>query len=627
MAENMTHIRLLSPHLRNQIAAGEVVERPASVLKELVENSLDAGAANIAVRLENGGASLLSVQDDGHGIAPGELGLALERHATSKLGSLADLARISSYGFRGEALASIASVSMFRLSSRHVNAEMARFIEIRHGRKAAEGPAALPAGTLVEARDLFASIPARLKFLKSPATELKRCQEMLARLGLARLDVAFSLHVGEREALRFLPAEDLPSRLGRIWPGSDVEEMLPFDLSRNGLRCHGLAAPPANAAPRGDHILLYVNGRPISDRKLLAAVREAYRGMLVSRDYPQLALFVEMPPEEVDVNVHPAKSEVRFRNPDEVFSAAVSAIRSVIAPAGEAAPGMAMRRPGFWGSLDQERIIARTKAGQGGLYARDSMPERSAVASARLSEDAAPYECSTAPEREPDNADRSESAPWLIPESRRAETGESCPNFIPAILPQPSGELPPITGPGGLVYLGQAEESYLVMLDSAGSLMLLDQHAAHERILRDRIASGSMRGAGQILALPMEIEMTPGEAERLSEIEPALRDMGFELERAGSRLAVSAMPALLSRPDAHAFLRDALRGGDCGLDNLFALLACKGAVKAGQRLSRDEALGLMSQWLALPDRNFCPHGRPCVVRLGKRELEKMFKRR
>ena len=628
MAENIAHIRLLSPQLRNQIAAGEVVERPASVLKELVENSLDAGAANIEVRLENGGASLLSVQDDGHGIAPEELELALERHATSKLESFADLARISSYGFRGEALASVASVSMFRISSRHISADTARFIEIRHGRKAAEGMAALPAGTLVEVRDLFASIPARLKFLKSPATELKRCQEMLARLGLARLDVAFRLRVGEREALRFLQGEGLPSRLGRVWTGCDVEELLPFDQTQNGLRCHGLAATPANAASRGDRILLYVNGRPISDRKLLAAVREAYRGMLISRDYPQVALFMEMPPEEVDVNVHPAKTEVRFRNPNAVFTAAVSAIRSAISPVSAAMPSDAplMTRPGFWGSLDQERIISDAGA-YARPYAAKSAQPWTGDAPGALAEESALYGSQQTVLHNPGRANGDDS--WQPPEHGGSDAVSG--RFPHEAHDGPESPAPGIPdgseNPGGLVYLGQADDSYLILLDDAGALLLLDQHAAHERILRDRLARGAMRGSGQLLALPLELELNPDEALRLAELAGTLREMGFELECAGSVLVASALPVLLSRSDAQAFLRDVLHGSAYGLDDLFALLACKSAVKAGQRLSRDEALGLLRQWLALPDRDFCPHGRPCAVRLGRRELEKMFKRR
>ncbi|WP_308622103.1 DNA mismatch repair endonuclease MutL [uncultured Desulfovibrio sp.] len=622
MPEISRHIRLLSSALRNQIAAGEVVERPASVLKELVENSLDAGASAVDVRLDNGGQSLIRVQDDGCGIPAAELELAITRHATSKITALEDLERVRSYGFRGEALPSIASVSRLRLVSAPAGAEVAHALEVEHGRVTASSPAALHRGTLVEVRDLFANVPARLKFLKSPATEFRRAQDWLSRLALARTGAAFTLSAGEREVLRFLPGQDLRGRLGVVWPGGIVRELLPFDAERHGIRCHGLAAPAGMRQQRADRVLLYVNGRAVTDKRLFAAVREAYKGRLISREYPLAALFLELPPEEVDVNVHPAKSEVRFRDESAVFSAVLHALRGALDNAvfaGAAlenpeAPGEApedagrdaasaeygTRRPGFWGSLDAPRLL-RPAADDG------------------AADGTGPWEI--VPPRTTGMAEKTPPRPAAAASGRAG---------APAVAegPHPQGAAPrePLSV-GDFSYLGQVADTYLVLRDAQGALVLVDQHAAHERVLHARIAAGGFSGTGQLLALPLELRLDAAERERLQEARPALEQLGFALECAGDVLLARAMPPGLSRREAGEFLREALAGMRDDLNDIFISMACKAAIKAGQRLTDDEAAGLLAQWLATPGAPTCPHGRPCVLRWDAADLERLFKRR
>lgn len=685
------HIRLLPPELRNQIAAGEVVERPASVVKELVENSLDAGAEHIDVRLENGGQSLIRVQDDGRGIAPDELELAVTRHATSKIGSMDDLEHIRSYGFRGEALPSIASVSRFSMTSAAASGAgdvPARRVLVEHGRLISAEPAALHRGTLVEVRDLFANVPARLKFLKSPSTEFRRAQDWLTRLALARTDAGFRLSAGERAVLDFPPRQTLARRLALLWPQLIVEALRPFDATHHGIRVHGLAALPRVSQPRGDRILLYVNQRAVTDKRLLAAVREAYKGRLTSRDYPQVVLFVELDPAEVDVNVHPAKSEVRFRDESAVFSATLHAVRSAIVGELEAVlddadpvvggAGCAPRRlepytvdgaqatdprpQGFWGILDAPPLLRRAEAcppaageswhvtptpARGGLSEAAPTgnsplpapsPQAAALSTAARSEDVFPGDGRASepdfphalshevPRDVPQGGQH--DAPWAAPVDEAADEAadEAEVGHAPA-----RDDAPPVTREaprvGRLTYLGQIADTYLLLRDEEGALLLLDQHAAHERVLYARLARGAFSGEGQCLALPLELTLQPVEEERLFELRARLRQMGFELDIGAGRLTARSIPPHLSRAEARDFLREALAGRRDDTLPLFISLSCKGAIKAGQRLTDDEAVGLVRQWLHTPEREYCPHGRPAVLRWDAGALERLFKRR
>ena len=693
--------------MRNQIAAGEVVERPASVVKELVENSLDAGATRVDVFLENGGQSCIRVQDDGAGIAPGELELAVTRHATSKIASMDDLEHIASYGFRGEALPSIASVARFSMESAVTGADggtEASRIVVEFGRLLAVEPSALHRGTIVEVRDLFTNIPARLKFLKTPATELKRAQDWLVRLALARCDVGFTLRAGEREALRFLPGQSLRDRLALLWPRLVVEALRPFDAERHGIRARGLAALPSVSQQRGDRILLYVKGR------------------ITSRDYPQVVLFVDMPPDMVDVNVHPAKSEVRFRDESSVFSAVLHAVQGALVSdvesvldaareADDARPVAAQSRlwddlpprpQGFWGSADAAPLMRHAEdetredegqwqvrrpdaddgtapeamTGTGSVADAPSVPSSSgsaaAFASGRtapagLREAVAPSAFSAASFAEDAegtgrlSADRQEffesarqtARIAMPPDHVATETGhEGADETVAERVPAPETDGPEalpgtgdaVCGPGtavtdesaagrhelvvgGLTYLGQVAETYLVLRDASDALMLLDQHAAHERVLYERLRKGAFAGTAQCLALPLELALQPVEEERFLEVRDNLERMGFDVSCSGGRLLARGIPPSLSRSEAGEFLREVLAGRKDDIRAMFISLSCKGAIKAGQRLADDEAAALLRQWLHTPEREYCPHGRPSILRWDAVALEKLFKRR
>ena len=679
-------IRLLEPALRNQIAAGEVVERPASVVKELVENSLDAGANLVEVTLENGGQTLIRVRDNGRGIPPNELELAVTRHATSKIAGMDDLWRIASFGFRGEALPSIASVSRFRMESAfqedpaHAGEEpftaQAAFIQVEHGRLAEQGPSGLHRGTVVEVRDLFATIPARLKFLKTPATEQKRAQDLLSRLALARTDVAFVFLAGEREVLRFPAGQGLSRRLTSIWPPTLTGDLIPFAGEKDGVRAHGLAAPPGQSQSRSDHILLYVNNRPVSDKVLMRAVREAYKGRLLSREYPRIVLFLEVPAGEVDVNVHPAKTEVRFRDERTVFSTVIRAVGSALErdaaffalppqaeqggagsdappappPAGQtlfsassrlAAANGAERndepRPrGFWGEADQERILPRP------VPPLVPSPEGETVYSPPEQDD---FFAQTGFGGSARNSVAETDPPMHVPGQASSP--------MPAVPPADSREAPPPDAieetvpehlPGGRVrigpytYLGQVAATYLILCHTPeeGSrsghterLVLLDQHAAHERVLVSRLQGKGFSGSARPLVLPLELALHPAEEERVQELWDQLRRLGFSLSLSGSTLRVESTPPLLNRRQAEEVLREVLDGRkdeNGGLDAIWAMMACKAAIKAGDLLQPDEAAALVAQWLMTRDRDFCPHGRPCAQSWTAEDLHRLFKR-
>jgi DNA mismatch repair protein MutL len=695
---------LLPPALRNQIAAGEVVERPASVLKELVENSLDAGASDITVTLEDGGMTLLAVRDNGRGIPAEDLELAVTRHATSKLADFTDLLTVATYGFRGEALPSIGAVadmlveSVFRPGGGASGNPLPEgaFIRVRHGEIARSGPSALPLGTLVEVRDLFANVPARLKFLKAPGTELKRCQEIFVRLALARPETRFSLHIAGggkgKELLRIDAGLSLIERLTQAWPPGAVEGMHPFSGERHGLRAHGLAALPQFSQTRADRILLYVNNRPVHNRLLLLALREAYKGRLTSREHPKAVLFLDIDPKEVDVNVHPAKSEVRFRDERAVFSAVRTTLETLLAgnaagfflpapadgpeadadpeerkallssragmenplpglpplyagasetrgatgdvvapPASASSPGTngneahAPRPAGFWGSIDAPRLVdfpAFETKEEGGdpAFAYDPAPFADASGPRSLSgrgERSGIWSGTLSPADSMAGLLRESPTPFL-PETARSQTAAS------AARECRNNGYPVDVGP--LLCLGQVADTYLILVQG-DSLLLLDQHAAHERVLLHLLEGQTQSAQSQLLALPVDLPLSSSANMRLQELFPELTRLGYSLAADADRVSVAGVPPLLGRGRGLDLLRDILAERTEGIDDLLHLMACHSAIKAGQPLTGDEAAELLRQWTATPDCRFCPHGRPTVLTFDPPSLEKMFKRK
>ena len=605
-------IRVLPSGLKNQIAAGEVVERPASVVKELVENSLDAKATRVDVTIEQGGRSLIVIQDNGLGIDSAQLNLAVTRHATSKIQNYEDLSTIDSFGFRGEALPSIASVSRFTMTSCAKGTDEAAFIEVRAGEVMDEGPAALASGTRVEVRDLFANTPARLKFLKTETTENKRCQDTLMRVSLAHLSSGFSLTMGGREAFRLPPGQDLRTRLQTFWPPAVCEGLRPFDFEREGYRAHGMAGSPATAQGRGDRILLFVNGRPVQDKTMLGAVRQAYRGMLISREYPQLVLFLELPTGEVDVNVHPAKLEVRFIEESRVFTTIRGGILHALSHMDGVEPSPGSRAFSHSGGSPIASHTLASAAPSKHAHQPSSMGSGPQFSSYRE------HQSDYNPPKD---------VPLPVMPSMGGQYGGDVAGMSNGSVPSADATEAAVLNGTNFTYLGQIADTYLVLRQD-DSLVLIDQHAAHERILLAAMRDARTRGDSQPLAIPLEIPLHPSQADVLQGLWDGLKDMGFQLAMDGpAKVLVRGIPPTLDTGKAREYLIDALAEKARTLDDLWIMMSCKTAIKAGQPLAVDEALALLDTWLQTPDKEYCPHGRPIVVKWNPLDLEKLFKRK
>jgi DNA mismatch repair protein MutL len=594
-------IRQLSPETVNRIAAGEVVERPASVVKELVENALDAGAGEIEVVTASGGLSLIRVTDDGGGMPPEDLELAVERHATSKL-SEEDLFAIRTLGFRGEALPSIGSIARLTILSRARGASEAFALGVDRGAKGKVKPAAGNPGTCVEVRDLFSSVPARLKFLKSERAENQAVSEIVKRLAMAHPQVGFTLTAGERTGLRY-PREaagdaGLLQRLGRIMGREFMDDAVPVAGEREGVSVSGFAGLPTLHRPDAAQQFLFVNGRPVKDKLLIGAVRAAYGDLIPRGRQPLLALFVSLPPEEVDVNVHPAKVEVRFRDSGRVRSLLVNALAAALYAAGH-----------------------RASAANGVSALQELRPN------------VVPFE---RPRPAYFGAPRS-SVSFGLAEAMQAPLD---------VMDSPSADARAFTAPVAEAFqdrpLGaaraQLHENYIVAQTRDG-VVIVDQHAAHERLVYERLkimlADGGI--ARQGLLVPVVVDLGDDEAAALAEKAGELAELGLVLELFGAgAVVVREVPALLGDGDVTGLVKDLaadiVREGTSTalkdrLLSICATIACHGSVRSGRRLTPDEMNALLRDMEATPYSGQCNHGRPTYVELKLADIEKLFGRR
>ena len=597
-------IRQLPDTLINQIAAGEVVERPASVVKELVENALDAGARRVDIDLEEGGVRLIRIRDDGGGIAPDELPLAVSRHATSKIASLDDLEAVATLGFRGEALPSIASVSRFALTSRRAQDEHGASLQVEGGKVGEVAPKPHAVGTTVEVRELFYNVPARRKFLRAERTEMGHIEEWLRSLALARPDIELRVSHNGRPSRRY-KADELESlaRLGETLGEEFARSALRVDHAAAGLRLHGWIAQPGYSRASADQQYVYVNGRSVRDRNIAHAVKMAYQDVLFHGRQPAYVLFLELDPTRVDVNVHPAKHEVRFRDTrlihDFVYRTlheALAETRAGMVPQGSAAPPFAPQSatsvPSAWMPTQQSPLglnVAEAPAAYAALYA---------------------------------------SAPATSPDSQAMYSPSSMP-----VMPANDAEgIPPL----GFA-IAQLHGIY-ILAENADGLIVVDMHAAHERIGYEKLkgAHDSIGLRTQPLLVPLVLAVAEREADVAEREASTLAALGFDVTRSGPQsLSVRSIPALLSNAEPEALLRDVLadlrehgesRRVAAARDELLATMACHGAVRANRRLTLPEMNALLREMEITERSGQCNHGRPTWTRFSLSEIDRWFLR-
>ncbi|MEK6711491.1 MAG: DNA mismatch repair endonuclease MutL [Nitrospinota bacterium] len=632
-----SRIRVLPEALANQIAAGEVVQRPASALKELVENSLDAGARRVQVELEGGGARLIRVRDDGSGMGRDDALLAFERHATSKIASEADLHRVATLGFRGEALPSIAAVSRVTLLTRPPGEALGTEVTIEGGRVQRVTEMGAPEGTLVEARSLFFNVPARRKFLRRPETELARCVEVASRAAMAHSEVAFILRHGGKVILDLRAGEERLSRAASLLGKEAAPHLLEVNAEGEGIRLSGWAGAPSLTRSGRSGQYLFVNGRPVREPLLARAIYEAYRSFLPSGRHPLFVLFLDLPPGEVDVNVHPAKEEVRFHRASAIYALVREALAGRLgAPAPR--PRLAYHRPPP--PIPAGRL-GETRTWRGGPGPPALLGGGGYIPS-RAPGDASPEEegVSLVYEAEPGfQAMPAPPAPGLPP----GVAAKNLPVFPASALPGPLERVlqpPHPTRPvrlGECRYLGQWEECFLLFASPQG-LVFLDQHAAHERVLYNRFRDQFREGKVETQAclVPAPICLRPEEAIRLEAHRATLDRSGFELEPAGpGEYLIRTVPALLAERDPAGAVRRVVEGLAEGeepmsfpdlIDGIIARMSCRGAVKAAQALHPEEVAALAAEVDRTPGSWTCPHGRPLMLVLGAGPVRRRFLR-
>ena len=596
----MGRITKLPDDLANQIAAGEVVERPASVVKELIENAIDAGATRVTVTVEYGGKRLIRVEDDGHGMDPDDARLCLERHATSKIRRADDLGAIVTLGFRGEALPSIASVSHFRLRSRPRGSASGTEIRVNGGAIESVVEAGGPEGTLVEVADLFYNLPARRKFLKSDGAESAQVSKVVTQLALCYPEVGFTLTSAGRKSLQAPPVARLQDRLYQIY--GDRPDLIEVHKEAGGLKIVGFVAALAETGPTRGPQNVFVNRRIVKDRTIAHAMLDAYSVASNRERSPEIHLFVEIPPDRVDVNVHPTKAEVRFREQSLVHEVVRRAVGDALGKG--ATPELQLRPSDLIPSSPYAQSIPGVLAG--GVYTSRWVPGGAASAG---QESGAGYGLPGAP----------------------AGSGSTAGYGEPGVVPSVSSSVRP------MIPLGQFRDTFIVAIDDEG-ICIIDQHVAHERVLFERVMERLTAGTleSQRLLVPMMIELAPGERDALVGRTADLQRFGFDVEEfGGDTVKVTAVPALLPRDECDAAIRalaQDLEGLDRGLrveealKRIAATTACHAAVKANYPLTMEKMRHILEELRATAYSTVCPHGRPVMLRITRREVEKNFER-